>query len=59
MNPRMSNVEREVNQIRLKIYEETKNLSPEQYRERLDRITKEAAKRYGFKVIPSAKETLN
>ena len=59
MNPMISNPEQEVNRIRLKIYEETKALSPEQYRERLDRITKTAAEKYGFKVAGSAKETVS
>jgi len=52
----ISHVEQEVNQIRLKIYEETKDLTPEQYKERLDRITKAAAQKYNFKVIANAKE---
>ena len=50
----ISNIEKEVNQIRLKIYEETKDLTPEQYRQRLDKITEAAAKKYGFKVVPNA-----
>jgi hypothetical protein len=52
----ISHVEQEVNQIRLKIYEETKDLTPEQYRARLNKITEAAAKKYGFKVVASAKE---
>ena len=44
-------VEQEVNQIRLKIYEETKNLTPEQYTERVRRIGENAAKKYGFQRI--------
>ena len=47
-------VEQEVNQIRLKIYEETKNLSPEQYTERVRKIGENAAKKYGFQRISSA-----
>jgi len=49
----ISQIEREVNQIRLKIHEETKDLTPEQYKERLDRITEAAAKKYGFKIVAS------
>ena len=41
-------IENEVNQIRLKIYEETQNLSPEQYTERVRKIGENAAKKYGF-----------
>jgi vacuolar-type H+-ATPase subunit E/Vma4 len=51
----ISNAEREVNQIRLKLYEETKDLTSAQYKERLDRITEAAAKKYGFRVVVSAR----
>ena len=50
----LSPIEQEVNQIRLKIYEETKDLNSEQYKQRLDKITDAAAKKYGFKVVASA-----
>ena len=50
----ISHIEQEVNQIRLKIYEETKDLTPEQYKQRLDKITEAAAKKYGLKVVASA-----
>ena len=53
----ISDIEKEVNQIRLKIYEETKHLTSEQYNERLKKITDEASKKYGFKVIANAKKT--
>jgi len=53
----ISRVEHEVNQIRLKIYEETKDLTPEQYRERLNKITETAAQKYGFKIVASAKDS--
>ena len=53
----ISKIEREVNQIRLKIYEETKDLTPEQYKERLDKLTKSAAKKYGFKIVDSTEPT--
>ena len=53
----ISKVEQEVNQIRLKIYEETKHLTPDQNKERLDKICEEAAKKYGFKRVSSANET--
>ena len=48
-------VEREVNKIRLKIYDETKNLTPEQYTERVRRIGEAAAKKYGFQRVTNAK----
>ena len=50
----LSPIEQEVNQIRLKIYEETKDLTPEQYKQRLDKITEASAKKYGFKIVASA-----
>ena len=49
-------VEREVNQIRLKIHEETRGLTPEQYTERVRRIGENAAKKYGFQRIANANE---
>jgi len=52
----ISKIEQEVNQIRLKIYEETKDLTPEQYKERLNKLTEAAAQKYGFRVISSANE---
>ena len=48
-------IERDLNRIRLKIHEETKNLTPAQYIERYNRIGEEAAKKYGFTRIASAK----
>ena len=47
-------VEQEVNKIRLEIYEETKNLTPEQYTERVRKIGEEAARIYGFQRVASA-----
>ncbi|MCL1865096.1 MAG: hypothetical protein FWF73_04720 [Spirochaetes bacterium] len=52
----ISNVEQEVDRIRLEIYEETKDLTREQRIERTNKIAKAAAKKYGFKIIASAKE---
>ena len=52
-------VEQEVNEIRLKIYEETKTLTPEQYTERVRKIGENAAKRYGFLRVASAKAEIN
>jgi len=52
----ISKVEREVNQIRLQIYEETKDLTPEQNKERLEKICESAAIKYGFKRVATANE---
>jgi len=50
----ISIVEQEVNQIRLRIYEETKNLMPEQNKKRLESVCAAAQKKYGFKRIARA-----
>ena len=49
-------VEREINRIRLEIYEETKDLTPEQRKGRLNKIVDSAQKEFGFRRITSAKE---
>ena len=49
-------VEQEVNQIRLIIYEETKDLTPEQYTERVRKTGENAAEKYGFQRITNAEE---
>jgi hypothetical protein len=53
----INKIEQEINQIRQRIYEETKNMTPEQRVERVNKIGEAAAKKYGFKRIASAKET--
>ena len=50
-------IEHEINQIRLRIYEETKNMTVEERVNRVNRIGEAAAKKYGFKVVASARET--
>jgi hypothetical protein len=52
----ISPIEHEVNQIRLALYEKTKDMTPAQRAERTNRIADAAAKKYGFKIIESAKE---
>ena len=47
-------IEEEINEIRLKIYEETKNLTEEQYADRLEKVGEEYAKKYGFKRVARA-----
>jgi len=51
-------IEQEVNQIRLAIHEETKNLTPAQRVERVNKIGEAAAKKYGFKRVASIKNNL-
>ena len=52
----VSKIEQEVNLIRLKIHDETKDLTPQQYKERLDRITEASAQKYGFKIVANVNE---
>jgi len=52
----ISHVEQEINRIRLEIHEETKNLTREQRIERTNKIAEAAAKKYGLKIVASAKE---
>ena len=52
-------IEQELNQIRLKIYEETKDMTAAQRAERVNRIGEAAAQKYGFKIVASAKENNN
>jgi len=54
----ISKIEQEVNQIRLAIYEETKNMTPAQRAERVNRIGEAAAKKYGFRRVASAKTSV-
>ena len=54
----ISKVEQEVNRIRLEIYEETKGLTREQRIERTNKIGEAAAKKYGFKIVASARENI-
>jgi len=52
----ISKVEQEVNQIRLGIYEKTKDMTPLQLSEYYRQSTEATIQKYGFKVIASAKE---
>ena len=52
----ISKVEQEVNQIRLNIYEKTKDMTPAQLSEYYRQSTEATVKKYGFKVIASAKD---
>ena len=52
----ISNIEREINQIRLKIYEKTKDMTPSQLTEYYKKSGEASAKKYGFKIVANAKE---
>ena len=51
-------IEQEINQIRLRIYEETKDMTVEERVERVNRIGEAAAKKYGYKRVASTKEKI-
>ena len=48
--------EQEINQIRLQIYEKTKNMTPAQLTEYYKKSGKASSQKYGFKIIANAKE---
>ena len=52
----ISPIERDVNQIRLRIYEKIKDMTPAQVSEYYRQKTDATIKKYGFRVIASAKE---
>jgi hypothetical protein len=47
----ISPIEREVDQIRLGIYEETKHMTPAEHTEYYNKSGRELAKQYGFKIL--------
>ena len=52
----ISKIEQEINQIRLAIYEKTKDMTPAQRAERTNKIAEAIAQKYGFKIVASAEE---
>ncbi|MCL2088461.1 MAG: hypothetical protein FWH14_03170 [Oscillospiraceae bacterium] len=52
----ITTIEQEVNQIRLAIYEKIKDMTPAQVTEYYRKSGEDTAKKYGFKIIASAKE---
>ena len=49
----LSPIEQEVNQIRLQIYEKTKDMTPAELTEYYRRSGEASAKKYGFKIVAS------
>jgi len=47
----LSPIEQEINQIRLQIYEEIKDMTPEEVTEYYCKSGEESAKKYGFKIV--------
>ena len=52
----ISPIEQEVNQIRLAIYEKTKDMTPTQITDYYKQSTEATIQKYGFKVVKNAKE---
>ena len=52
-------IEQEINQIRLQIYEKTKDMTPSQVTAYYKQSTNATIEKYGFKVIANAKEKMN
>ena len=52
-------IEQEINKIRLEIYEETKNMTVQERVARVNKIGEEAAQKYGFKRVASARENIS
>ena len=52
----ISPIEQEVNQIRIHIYEKTKDMTPAELTEYYRKSGEASAEKYGFKIVASAKE---
>ena len=50
----MSRCEHEIDAIRIKLYEQTKGMTPEERIKRTNDKARELASQYGFVIIPSA-----
>ena len=47
-------IERDINRIRIAIHEETKDMTAQQRKERLEKVTNPAVRKYGLKIIPNS-----
>jgi len=56
MMKKPNTIEQEINDIRLRMSEEMKDMSIEERVERVNRIAEAAAKKYGFKYISRVKD---
>jgi len=48
-----SNYEREIHEIRYKLYEESKTMTSEERDRKGNQLAHELAKKYGFRIIPT------
>jgi hypothetical protein len=55
MKRKIDPIEQEVNEIRLRIYEETKDMTSEERREYYRKSSEALAKEYGFRRVASVK----
>ena len=53
---KINKIEEEIEAIRLKLYEETRNLTREEEAKRLSDKTRKLAVQYGFNIVSSAKK---
>jgi len=56
MGRKIHPIEREIDRIRLEIYEETKHMTRAELREYFRKCAEETAKEYGFKIVSHADE---
>jgi len=56
MTKKLHPIEKEINRIRRKIYEETKHMSGEEFNEYIHKSTEDVIKKYGFKVVKSVND---
>jgi len=54
----ISKIEQEINQIRLQIYEKTKDMTPAQLSEYYRKNTDATVQKYGFKIVASARDNV-
>jgi hypothetical protein len=47
-------IEQEINEIRLRIYEKTKDMTATEFNEYINACAEETAKKYGFKIVATA-----
>jgi len=49
-------IECDINRIRLEVYEETKDMTPEQRVEHTRKATDDTIKKYGFRIVESVRQ---